>query len=110
LKQIDLNGSFSYYPEVEVRLDVPVNFSVKQNFPNPFNPTTKIEFSIPSDNNVEIKVYNVIGMEVATILNERRQAGTHSIEFNASNLSSGIYFYKIVSGKYSEIKKMILLK
>lgn len=110
LKQIDVDGKYEWSPEVEVCLDVPIEFSVKQNFPNPFNPTTKIEFSIPSDNNVEIKVFNVLGMEVITLLNEYRQAGTHSIEFNASNLSSGIYFYKIVYGKYSEIKKMILLR
>lgn len=110
LKQIDFDGQYEYSPEVEVNLEVPANFSVKQNFPNPFNPTTKIEFSLPLDNNVEIKVFNVLGMEVATLLNEHRQAGTHTVEFNASNLSSGIYFYKLVSGNYSEIKKMILLR
>jgi|WetSurMetagenome_2_1015567.scaffolds.fasta_scaffold124483_2 hypothetical protein len=110
LKQIDIDGKYEYSPEVEVKLETPIDFSVKQNYPNPFNPTTKIEFSTPSDNNVEIKIYNALGMEVRTLLNENRQAGTHSIEFNASNLSSGIYFYKIVSGNYSEIKKMILLR
>jgi len=110
LKQIDFDGQYEYSPEVEVNLEVPVNFSVEQNFPNPFNPTTKIEFAIPTDNCVQIKVYNILGMELATLLNEHRQAGTHSIEFNASNLSSGIYFYKVVSGKYSAIKKMILLR
>lgn len=110
LKQIDTDGKFEYSPEVEVNLNVHIDFSVKQNFPNPFNPSTQIEFSIPSDNNVEIKVFNILGMEVATLLNEHRQAGKYSIEFNASNLASGIYFYKIVSGKYSEIKKMILLR
>jgi hypothetical protein len=110
LKQIDIDGKYEYSPEVEVILDIPAKFSVKQNFPNPFNPTTKIEFSIPSDNLAQIKVYNVLGMEVATLLNEYRQAGTHNLEFNASNLSSGIYFYKVVSGNYSETKKMILLR
>jgi hypothetical protein len=110
LKQIDIDGQFEFSKTVEVNFNFPVDFSVKQNFPNPFNPTTKIEFSIPSDNNVEIKIFNVLGMEVATLLNENKQAGTHSIEFNASNLSSGIYYYKVVSGNYSEIKKMILLR
>ncbi len=114
LKQIDFDGQYEYSPEVEVTLAIPADFSVKQNFPNPFNPTTKIEFSIPSDNNVEIKVFNVLGMEVATLINEYRQAGTHSIEFSAiggaSKLSSGIYFYKVISGSFSEIKKMILLR
>lgn len=110
LKQIDFDGEFEYSPEVEVKLEIPADFFVKQNFPNPFNPTTRIEFVIPTDNLVQIKVYNVLGMEVATLLNEYRQAGTHSIEFNACNLSSGIYFYKAVSGNISEIKKMILLR
>ncbi|MFH1198385.1 MAG: YCF48-related protein [bacterium] len=114
LKQIDINGQYEYSTEVEVLLKVPADFSVKQNFPNPFNPTTKIEFSIPSDNNVEIKIFNLLGMEVATLLNEHKQTGTHSIEFStiggASELSSGIYFYKVVSGNYSKIKKMILLR
>lgn len=110
LKQIDTDGKYVYSPEVEVKLEDPADFSVKQNFPNPFNPATMIEYSIPSDNNVEIKVFNVLGMEVATLLNENEQAGVHSVEFDASNLSSGIYFYKIVSGNYYEIKKMILLR
>ncbi|MFA6596940.1 MAG: T9SS type A sorting domain-containing protein [Ignavibacteriaceae bacterium] len=114
LKQIDTDGKYEYSPEVDVSLDIPTEFSIKQNFPNPFNPTTKIEFSIPTDNNVQIKVFNVLGMEVATLLDEHRQAGTYSVEFStiggASNLSSGVYFYKIVSGKYSEIKKMIFLR
>jgi Secretion system C-terminal sorting domain len=110
LKQIDIDGQYEYSQQVEVKLEVPEEFSLKQNYPNPFNPTTKIEFSIPSDNNVEIKMFNVQGMEVATLLNEQRQSGIHNIEFNAGNLASGIYFYKIVSGNYSEIKKMILLR
>lgn len=110
LKQIDNDGQYEYSPEVEVSLNAVSDYSLKQNFPNPFNPTTKIEYSIPTDNNVEIKVFNVLGVEVATLLNEQRQAGTHSIEFNSDALPSGIYFYKINSGKYSEVKKMILLR
>ncbi|MDP3829681.1 MAG: T9SS type A sorting domain-containing protein [Ignavibacteriaceae bacterium] len=115
LKQIDFDGTFEYSTIVEVELEnFPTEFSVKQNFPNPFNPSTRIEFSIPTDNNIEIKVFNVLGMEVATLLNEQRQAGTHSVEFStisgASNLSSGIYFYKISAGKNSETKKMLLVR
>lgn len=110
LKQIDNDGQYEYSPEVEVSLAVPAEFSVKQNFPNPFNPTTNIKFTIPSDNNVEIKIFNVLGIEVAALLNEYKPAGTYNIEFNANNLSSGIYLYKIISGKYSETKKMILLR
>lgn len=93
----------------EIR-SLPKSFMLYQNYPNPFNPTTRIEFSIPVENNVEIKVYNILGMEVATLLNEHRPAGIHDVEFNASQLSSGIYFYKIRSGHYSEIKKMIMIK
>jgi hypothetical protein len=111
LKQVNLNGSFSYSKEVEAKADnVPAEFSVRQNFPNPFNPTTRIEYSIPMDNKVEIKVYNILGMEVAELLNENQAAGRYNIEFNANHLSSGIYFYKVVSGNFFEIKKMILLR
>ena len=110
LKQVDNNGDFEYSPEVNVVLEIPQVFTVKQNFPNPFNPTTNIEYSIPEDNNVQVKIYNAIGMEVTTILNEFQQAGVHNVTFNAANFSSGIYFYKITSGNYSQIKKMILLR
>lgn len=103
-------GSTSYTTPVEVSLEIQLDYSLKQNFPNPFNPTTKIKFSMPTANNVEIKVFDILGREVATLLNEQKQAGIHSVEFNAGNLSSGIYFYKIVSGNYSEIKKMMLLR
>lgn len=110
LKQIDIDGHYKFSPIVEITLDLPEEFSIKQNYPNPFNPATKIEFTIPKENNVEIKVFNSLGMEVITLLNENKEAGKHSVEFNANKLPSGIYFYKIVSGNYSEIKKMILLK
>ncbi len=111
LKQIDTDGSFSYSEIVEVEKEnIPTEFALYQNYPNPFNPTTKIEFSIPTDNNVELKVYNVLGMEVTTLIDEHRQAGMHNVEFNASNLSSGVYFYKVVSGNNSETKKMMLVR
>ena len=110
LKQVDNNGNFEYSPEVNVILEIPQVFTVKQNFPNPFNPTTKIEYSIPEDNNVQVKIYNAIGMEITTILNEFQQAGKHNVTFNAANFSSGIYFYKITNGNYSQIKKMVLLR
>lgn len=110
LKQIDTDGGFEYSPVVEVDSNSPTKFAVKQNFPNPFNPSTQIEFNIPNNSNVEVKVYNALGMEVATLLKEFRQAGTHKVEFNASNLSSGIYFYRVLSGNNSIIKKMVLLR
>lgn len=110
LKQIDNDGNYEYTKEIEVTLTPPTEFWVKQNFPNPFNPSTSIEFSIPSDNNVQVKVFNILGMEITTLLNGHRKAGTHRIVFNAGDLADGVYFYKIISGKYSELKKMILLK
>jgi len=110
LKQIDTDGQFDYSPVVEVTIEEQTDFAVKQNFPNPFNPSTQIEFNIPNNSNVEVKVFNVLGMEVATLLNEHRQAGVHKVEFDASNLSSGIYFYRVVSGKNSMIRKMVLLR
>jgi hypothetical protein len=95
---------------VEVLPGVPVKFELSQNYPNPFNPTTNIRFAIPEAGLVSIKVYNVIGQEVATILNEYKNAGSYIVDFNAANLSSGVYFYKLSSTKYSDTKKMILLK
>lgn len=103
-------GTFTGTTHIKLSEEQPSTFNLSQNFPNPFNPTTKIEFAIPSDNIVEIKVFNILGMEVATLLSEHRHAGTHEVKFNASKFSSGIYFYKIVSGNYSEIKKMTLLR
>ena len=115
LKQIDNDGKFEYSPVVEINLEIPAEFSVKQNYPNPFNPTTTINYSVPSVGIsfmkfVQIKVYDILGNEVATLVNEEKQPGNYEVEFNAGNLSSGIYFYQIVSGKYSAIKKMIVLK
>ena len=110
LKQIDNDGKFEYSKVVEVNLEQPVDYSLSQNFPNPFNPSTEISYSIPKSNNVELKVYNSIGKEVATLVNGMQEAGNHKVQFNSSNLSSGIYFYRLTSGNFTQIKKMILLK
>lgn len=83
---------------------------MKQNYPNPFNPSTKIEYSIPYSENVLIKVYDVLGREVETLLNEYKNAGTYEIEFNATELTSGLYFYKIISGNKTETRKMMLVR
>lgn len=85
-------------------------FSLKQNYPNPFNPSTKIGFTLPSENNVRISIYNLIGQKVAEVVNSKFSAGSHSIDFNASNLSSGIYLYKIDAGNFTSVKKMQLIK
>ncbi len=91
-------------------LNTPQKFELLQNYPNPFNPSTIIDYSISSDNNVEIKVYNLLGIEVATLVNELKKSGKYSIEFYSNNLPSGIYFYKIVSGSNSVVKKMTVLR
>lgn len=89
---------------------VPAVFALEQNFPNPFNPTTTIQFSLPAETFVTIKVYNIVGQTVATLLNEKRSAGTHAVAFDASNLPSGVYFYQIQAGKFVQTRKMVLLK
>ncbi len=85
-------------------------YELQQNYPNPFNPVTKITFSIPAANNVKLVVYDLTGKIVATLMNEYKNIGTYSVEFDASNLSSGIYLYKVESGTFTEIKKMLLVK
>ncbi len=88
----------------------PNRFFLKQNFPNPFNPATIINYVIPEKTNVTLKIFNSLGMEVATLLNEEKTAGSYNVEFDATGLTSGIYFYTLKAGSYSETKKMILLK
>ena len=88
----------------------PIEFRLSQNYPNPFNPTTTINYSIPKSGNVKLTVYNAISSKVATILNEYKPAGNYSVQFNASNLASGIYLYRLESGNYGTARKFILLK
>ncbi|MCB0284094.1 MAG: T9SS type A sorting domain-containing protein, partial [Calditrichaeota bacterium] len=89
---------------------IPVKFDLKQNYPNPFNPETQIEFSIPANQKVALKVYDISGREVAELLNESLAAGAYSVPFNATNLSSGIYFYRLQTDNFVETKRMTLLK
>ncbi len=89
---------------------LPVGFQLKQNHPNPFNPSTRIEFSLPVPERVKIDIYNLLGKKVKTILNQMVKAGVHQIEFNARNLPSGTYFYRMHAGTFQEVKRMVLLK
>lgn len=93
---------------------LPINFELSQNYPNPFNPSTNINYSIPDAGFVSLKVYDILGNEIATLVNEQKNAGIHFVRFGDENhhspLASGIYFYKLTVGNYSEIKKMILLR
>jgi hypothetical protein len=110
LKQIDFGGNYSFSDVVEVTFDMPLEYSLAQNYPNPFNPTTSLRYEIPEAGTVKMKVYNSLGSEVANLVNEYKEAGRYDLEFNASNLSSGIYFYVLEVNKFTSVKKMILLK
>ncbi len=111
LKQIDYNGNFEYHNLLgDVIVGAPSKFELSQNYPNPFNPTTNINFGLPADSRVSIKVFDISGREVKTLLNESRTAGYYTIAFDASNISSGVYFYKIEADKFSDVKRMLLVK
>ena len=114
LKQIDFNGNFKYHNlDNEVVIGIPVKFNISQNYPNPFNPSTKIDFEIPEDGEVNIVVYDISGMEVSVLVNGFRIAGYYSVLFNASDLSSGIYYYKVQFNgdrSYQKVMKMAFVK
>jgi photosystem II stability/assembly factor-like uncharacterized protein len=90
--------------------DSPKQFSLRQNYPNPFNPITLIEYGLPMSSNVTLKIFDILGREVKTLIGERQNAGNHSVEFHAANLPSGVYFYRLEAGTYHDTKKMLLLK
>jgi photosystem II stability/assembly factor-like uncharacterized protein len=115
LKQIDFDGTYEYSDAVEVEVNIPLQFSLSQNYPNPFNPSTKIKYSVPATANnkaglVTLTIYDILGNEVETLVNKIQSSGEYEVTFKANNLSSGIYFYRLSSGSYSQIKKMILMK
>ena len=88
----------------------PSSYALMQNYPNPFNPSTKIQFALPTSGNVTLTVYDMLGREVASLVNGMKDAGMHTVPFNARNLSSGLYFYTLRSGSFVETKKMMLMK
>jgi len=117
LKQIDFNGMFEYSNVVEAEIISPIEFSLAQNYPNPLNPSTTIRYSIPNvtlsgveGSRVQLKVYDVLGNEVAVLVDEYKSAGNYDIDFNSQDLSTGIYFYKLKIGKNELVKKMLLLR
>ncbi len=107
---IYVNGVGRMPVDVNDENNLPKEYSLSQNYPNPFNPTTKIKYTIPKTNFVKIKIYDVLGNEITTLVNEEKSAGNYEIEFSGKGLSSGIYFYKIEAGEFISFKKMILLK
>lgn len=110
LKQIDFDGSFEYLNTVSVDLGMPGGFVLKQNYPNPFNPITNIEFQLPVSGFISLKVFDVLGNQVKTLINEEKKAGFYQIAFDASDLPSGVYLYKLSTESFSDIKKMTVLK
>jgi hypothetical protein len=89
---------------------IPTRFDLKQNYPNPFNPVTNIKYDLPKDIFVTVKIYDILGREIKTLVNEFKQAGSYIISFNGSELASGIYFYRIQAGNFVQVKKMLLIK
>jgi len=111
LKQVDFNGNFEYFELNGVAtIGVPENFSLAQNYPNPFNPSTTIVYGVPENGPVTLKIYDNLGREVSTLVNESKTAGFYTATFSAAELSSGVYFYKLESGKFVSVKRMVLMK
>ena len=115
LKQIDVNGNYNYLQLAGiVEIGIPTKYDMSQNYPNPFNPATKINYELPFDSKVSIALFDILGRQIAQIVNETQQAGYYTAQFNGSNLASGIYFYNIMaeggSSKFSATKKMMLVK
>jgi hypothetical protein len=110
LKQIDYDGTFEFSDEIFVEVLTPFNFTLEQNYPNPFNPTTKIQYQLPQNARVTLKIYDILGSEVATLVNEEQEAGYKEVQFNGSSISSGMYIYRLSIGSFVSTKKMMLLK
>lgn len=109
LKQVDTDGSFEYSDAVEVEV-VPTQYDLSQNYPNPFNPKTTIQFSLPKQTQLKINIYNMLGELVETLAAGTYEAGYHKVTFNASNLPSGTYIYRMESSNFIQVKKMLLIK
>jgi hypothetical protein len=110
LKQVDHDGSFEFSKTIEVVIGAPADYKLDQNFPNPFNPSTLISFTLPEEGMTRLTIFNSLGQEVKNLVNENLEAGYHQFNFNAVNLTSGVYYYKLESGDFVKINKMMLLK
>lgn len=110
LKQIDYDGSYDFSNEINIDVNSVEVFKLDQNFPNPFNPSTKISWQSPISSHQTLKIYDVLGNEIATLVDEFRNAGSHEIDFDATALSGGVYFYQLRSGEFVQTNKMILIK
>ena len=103
-------GTISSITGIEDEKTTPVDYSLNQNFPNPFNPSTTIKYILPKAEKVRIVVYNLLGQKIITLLNKQMPVGSYEVEFTAKDLPSGVYLYRIEAGDYQEVKKMILMK
>ncbi len=110
LKQIDFDGSFKYSKQIEVEVNSPNTFSLSQNYPNPFNPSTRISYQIKEKGHVSLKVYDILGKEVATLVNETQNPGKYNVSFNGTDLASGVYVYSLQVNDFVQNKKMTLMK
>ena len=110
LKQIDFDGTFEYSNTIEVDINLPKTFALLNCFPNPFNPSTTITYRIPISGKVALKIFDVLGNEIVTLVSEEMTPGNYNVHFDASNLTSGVYLYRIQAGDYVQTRKMILIK
>jgi hypothetical protein len=110
LRQVDYDGQYTYSGVLEINAASPSTFTLEQNYPNPFNPTTTIAYTLPKAAAVSLKLYDVLGREVATLVHQNLQAGRYTATVNASRLNSGIYFYKLDADGFSQTKKLTVLK
>ena len=117
LKQIDLDGSFVYSNTINIKVEQPIVFALDQNYPNPFNPITKIKYTIPDASKVmgegllvKLQVYDVLGNEIVTLVNEEKPAGKYEVIFNAAGLPSGVYLYQLKAGEFKSVRKLVLIK
>ncbi len=110
LKQQDLNGNSAYSEVLTVMYEVPGTFRLSQNYPNPFNPSTTISYSIPEYTNISIKVFDILGNEIETLISEEKPAGSYEALFDGTELTSGVYFYRVHAGDFISTKRMVLMK
>ncbi len=110
LKQIDTDGKFAYSDEIEVDMSIPIEFALFQNYPNPFNPATVISWQSPVESRQTLKIFDLLGREIITLVDEFKEAGNHSVVFDASALPSGTYFYRLQAVEFTETKKMIIIR
>ena len=110
LKQLDTDGKYAFSNVISIEVNLPLKYILNQNYPNPFNPGTNILYSIPKSSNVILSVYDMLGNLITNLVNENQEAGNYLVNFNADELSSGIYYYKLQAGDFVAVKKMLLLK